>query len=59
MDIISEIKSGKYNYKYIALRLYPDKADNVAMATFSNKINGTQNRKFTQSEIDQIKIILK
>jgi|GEM_PF-5587428 len=59
MDILSEIKTGKYNYKYIATRLYPAKSESVATATFSNKLNGTQNRRFTQAEIEQIKIILK
>lgn len=57
--ILNELKSGKYNNAWIAVRLYPDIAERAAIAKLHNKVNGIQGRSLTEDELKTIKQILK
>jgi len=57
--LIKELKSGKYNNAWIAVRLYPDTPEKTAISKLHNKLNGVQGRSLSADELKTIKTILK
>ena len=56
---LQEIRDGKYVQAWVAKELYPNTEVRLAISKFHNKLFNKQKRKFTDTEIQQIEIILK